>query len=140
MNNLKFHISYLTSLMPLLMLLLIAAGCQKVDKPVRGEEGSSPMAIVIEVDEAPESHTSNTTFEGERLVNPYSSVPVVGSLFRSSLKGIEFWKAHHPNLVTGLHNPALKADTEETCLDCHDQSTSCNNCHSYVGVGMVSAD
>ncbi len=128
------------------ILLLIAVfsflGCQKVDKPVRGEEGSGPMAIVIEGD-PPDSHTKNITFEGRKLVNPYSKIPVVGSLFKSGLTGLDFWKAHHPVLVTGTHNPGLIVETEdeeELCLDCHDPGTSCNNCHSYVGVQLVSSD
>ncbi len=139
--DLKFKISNPKFiLLPLLLLALIVFGCQKVDKPVRGEEGSSPMAIVIDGD-PPESHTETTTSEGNKLVNPYSKIPVLGSMFKSGLKGLDFWKANHPNLITGTHNPALiveSDDEEELCLDCHDQSTSCNNCHSYVGVKMVS--
>lgn len=142
MNNIKIQISRFKLMIPLLMLLLIAFGCQKVDKPVRGEEDSGPMAIVIDGD-SPESHTENTTSEGKKLVNPYSKMPVVGSIFKSSLTGLEFWKANHPNLVTGAHNPMLIVETEdeeESCLDCHDQKTSCNNCHGYVGVKLITGD
>lgn len=135
MKNFKVQIVIL----PLLAMLVMAFGCQKVDKPVRGEEGSSPMAIVIEGD-PPDSHIANTTAEGTKLVNPYSAIPVAGSIFTTSLAGLEFWKANHPNLVTGTHNPALKADPEESCLLCHDQNTSCNNCHGYVGVKLVTSD
>jgi hypothetical protein len=144
MINFKFQISNFKLTIPLLLILLmiLAIGCQKVDKPVRGEEDSSPMAIVIDGD-APDSHIANTTSEGKKLVNPYSKIPVVGSMFQSSLKGLDFWKAYHPNLVTGTHNPALIVETEdeeELCLDCHDQSTSCNNCHGYVGVKLITAE
>lgn len=118
--------------------VLFGPGCQKIDKPSRDTTG--PMQIIIEIDEAPESHTTGVTSEGKKLVNPYSQIPVLGSLFRSGLEGLDFWKANHPNLVTGLHNPALKADPDETCLDCHDQNTSCNNCHSYVGVNLISGE
>jgi hypothetical protein len=100
------------------------------------------MAIVIDGD-PPESHTENTTSEGKKLINPYSTIPVVGSIFKSGLTGLDFWKVNHPNLVSGTHNPALIVETEdeeELCLDCHDQSTSCNNCHSYVGVKLVTSD
>lgn len=131
------------TLIPLLLLLFMAFGCQEVDKPVRGEAGSSPMTIVIDADEAPESHTENTTSEGKKLLNPYSKIPVFGAIFKSSLTGLDFWKANHPNLVTGTHNPALIVETEdeeETCLDCHDQQTSCNNCHGYVGVKLITSD
>ena len=57
--------------------------------------------------------------------------------------GLDYWKAYHPVLVTGTHNPELivaTEDEEEACLDCHDQETSCNNCHSYVGVNLVTTD
>jgi hypothetical protein len=93
MNNFKFQIPNFKLMIPLLLLLLIAFGCQKVDKPVRGEAGSSPMTIVIDSDEAPESHTENTTSEGKKLVNPYSKIPVFGAMFKSSLTGLDFWKA-----------------------------------------------
>lgn len=143
MKHFRFQISNFRFIVPLLMAVLLmsflVSGCQKVDKPVRGEEGSSPMAIVIEGD-PPLSHTENTDWEGNKLVNPYTELPVIGSLFQSDLEGLEYWKAYHPNLVTGLKKPTLIADPDEMCLDCHDQSTSCNNCHSYVGVGMVKGE
>ncbi|MBI5407822.1 MAG: hypothetical protein HZA14_00485 [Nitrospirae bacterium] len=139
MKNFKFQISNFKFIaIPLLVLMLMVIGCQKVEKPTRDAKG--PMAIVIEVDEAPQSHIANTTAEGKALVNPYSSIPVVGQMFKSGLKGLDFWKANHPNLVTGVKKPALLADAEESCLDCHNEQTSCNNCHSYVGVNLVSAE
>ncbi len=142
MNKIKNQKSKIKIIIPLLLLLLIAFGCQKVEKPVRGEAGSSPMAIVIDVDEAPESHTENTTSEGEKLVNPYSKIPILGSMFKSSLKGLDFWKANHPNFTTGTINPQFIYKDEDgelvSCLDCHEQKTSCNNCHSYIGVKRVS--
>ena len=128
MKNIGSRIKFM---LPLLMLLLMAFGCQKVDKPVRGEEGSGPMAIVIagEPEDAPESHKAGTTSEGASLkADMYTS---------SSLEGLNYWRAYHPVLVTGTHNPMLKADNDEVCLDCHDQNTSCNNCHTYVGVNLV---
>ena len=122
----------------LLLFTLTAFGCQKVEKPSR--EGTGPMAIVIEVDEAPESHTANTTSEGDILKTRYENMPVLGKVFKTGLKGLDYWKANHPYLVTGTKNPALIADSDEACIDCHDQSTSCNNCHQYVGVKLVEAD
>ena len=89
------------------------------------------MAIVIDGD-APESHVDNVTSEGGSLKKD--------SIFKSSLVGLDYWKAFHPTLVTGIHNPALIADPDETCLDCHDQQTSCNNCHGYVGVKLITGD
>ncbi len=140
MNNYELRITNYKFAIPLLILVLIAAfGCTKVDKPVRGEEGSSPMAIVIDGD-PPESHTESKTSEGNKLVNPYSKIPVVGSIFKSGLTGLDFWKANHPNLVTGTNDPKLivaTEDEEELCLECHDQKTSCNNCHGYVGVKLI---
>jgi hypothetical protein len=126
------------ALFPLLIGVLIVFGCQKVEKP--SKDAAGPMKIVIEMDEPPESHTENITAEGDKLVNPYSTIPVIGKVFTSSLSGLDLWKAYHPTLVSGTANPALIADPEETCLDCHDQSTSCNNCHGYVGVDLVTGD
>jgi hypothetical protein len=122
-------------ILPLLVMLVMAFGCQKVDKPVRGEEGSGPMTIVIDGDpeDAPFSHSA--------AMAPDEETSLKTDMFTSSsLEGLEYWKAYHPELVTELHNPALKADTDEVCLDCHDQSTSCNNCHTYVGVNLVTSD
>ena len=71
MNNYELRITNYKFAIPLLILVLITAfGCTKVDKPVRGEEGSSPMAIVIDGD-PPESHTDANTSEGTQLGNPY---------------------------------------------------------------------
>ena len=135
MFNFKCQISNVKLIMPLLLLTLVFAGCAKVDKPVRGDEDESkPMNIVIDGD-APDSHTIAKTSEGTSLKKP--------ALFESSLEGLEYWKAFHPVLVTGTHNPQLivaTEDEEEMCLDCHDQNTSCNNCHSYVGVKLITAD
>jgi hypothetical protein len=135
-NNSKFQIpNSKIIVIPLLLFTLIAFGCQRVEKPSRG--GTGPMAIVIEVDEAPDSHIVNTTAEGETLETRYAKMPVLGKIFKTGLEGLDYWKAHHPYLVTGTINPALIADPDEACLDCHDQSTSCNNCHNYVGVKLV---
>jgi hypothetical protein len=135
MNNYKLRIANYKFIIPVLVLMLAAFGCTKVDKPVRGDEDDSkPMNIVIDGD-APESHSANTTSEGVSLKKP--------SMFSSSLEGLDYWKAFHPTLLTGTHNPQLivaTEDEEEMCLDCHDQSTSCNNCHSYVGVKLITAD
>jgi len=135
MNNFKFQISNYKFIIPVLLMMLMAFGCTKVDKPVRGDEDESkPMNIVIDGD-APESHSANTTSEGVSLKE--------SGLFSSGLEGLEYWKAFHPTLVAGTHNPQLivaTEDEEEMCLDCHDQSTSCNNCHSYVGVKLITAD
>jgi hypothetical protein len=134
-----FHTPFfMLVLFPFLIGILMVFGCQKVEKPSKNATG--PMKIVIEMDEPPESHTENITAEGDKLVNPYSTIPVIGKVFTSGLSGLDLWKAYHPTLVSGTENPALIADPEEACLDCHDQSTSCNNCHGYVGVKLVTGD
>lgn len=133
MKNYNLRISNYKFIIPILLLLLVAVGCTKADKPVRGEEGSSPNVIVIDGD-PPESHIANTTSEGVPLKKD--------TIFKTSLEGLEYWKAFHPTLVTGMDNPQLivaSEDEEELCLDCHDQKTSCNNCHCYVGVKLVTA-
>jgi hypothetical protein len=129
MKNSKFMV------VPLLLLVLVASGCQKVEKPSR--DGTGPMAIIITVDKAPESHTANTTAEGAILETRYSRIPVLGKIFKSELKGLDYWRANHHYLVTGTTNPALLADPAEECLNCHDQNTSCNNCHQYIGAKLV---
>lgn len=135
MKNLKSQISNFKCIIPVLVLMLIAVGCTKVEKPVRGDEDEAhPMNIVIDGD-APDSHTLAKTSEGNSIRKE--------ALFESSLEGLEYWKAFHPTHVTGTHNPQLIVETEdeeEMCLDCHDQNTSCNNCHTYVGVKLVTAD
>lgn len=135
MHDFKFRIANFRFIIPVLMLMLVAVGCTKVDKPVRGDEDESkPMNIVIDGD-APDSHLEGKTSEGRSLRKD--------SLLESSLEGLEYWKAFHPTLVTGTHNPQLIIETEdeeEMCLDCHDQNTSCNNCHKYVGVKRITAD
>ena len=141
MINYKLQITNYKFVLLLLTVLIMSYGCTKVDKPVRGEEGSSPMAIVIDGD-APDSHISNKTSEGNEVAYPYANVPIAGALFKSSLTGLDYWKANHPVLVTGTHNPGLKVateDEEEMCLDCHEASTSCNNCHGYVGVKLITS-
>ncbi len=131
--------SYKLAVIPLLLLLLIVLGCQlSVEKPSR--EGTGPMAIIIDVDESPESHIANTTADGEILETTYSKIPVLGKVFKSGLKGLDYWKANHPNLVTGTDNPALLADSDEACLDCHDHNSTCNNCHRYIGVKLVTGE
>jgi hypothetical protein len=122
----------------LLFIAVFVIGCQRVEKPSR--DGTGPMAIVIEVDEAPDSHINNLTAEGEKLDTRYAKMPVLGKIFKSNLRGLDYWKAHHPYLVSGTTNPVLLADPDEACLDCHDETTSCNNCHQYVGVKLVKGE
>jgi hypothetical protein len=44
---------------------------------------------------------------------------------------LEWWKTHHMDIVNN-------GDFSEThCRQCHDVSTSCNNCHGYVGVKAI---
>ena len=132
MKNFRSQIKFI---LPLLVMLLVAFGCQNVDKPVRGEEGSGPMAIVIdgEPEDAPMSHSA--------AMAPDEETSLKADMFTSSsLEGLDYWKAYHPTLVSSTHNPVLQADPDEVCLDCHDRSTSCNNCHTYVGVNLVTAD
>lgn len=118
----------------ILLLALMVYACQKVEKPSR--EATGPMSIIIDIDIAPDSHTANTTWDGEELI-PYQEIPVIGKIFRTRLKGIDYWRVYHPYLVTGTTDPALLADPDERCLDCHDQNTSCNNCHQYVGAKLI---
>ena len=129
MTNSKFIISLL------MLLLLMAFGCQQVDKPVRGEEAVEGKLIIVvdlDPDDAPESHKSGTNDGGDSLKN--------SSFTSSSLEGLEYWQAYHPVLVSELENPVLKADTDELCLDCHSEpDTACNVCHTYVGVKLVTA-
>ena len=137
MINHKYQMTNSKFIIPLLMLLLlIAFGCTNIDKPVRGEEGAGPMTIVIDGDpeDAPESHSKGITSEGTSLkADMFTS---------SSLEGLDYWKVYHPTLVTGTEDPELivaTEDEEELCLDCHDASTSCNNCHGYVGVKLITS-
>ena len=44
---------------------------------------------------------------------------------------LEWWQSHHPDVVK--RGDLLQFD----CLQCHDPETSCNNCHSYVGVAEI---
>jgi hypothetical protein len=44
---------------------------------------------------------------------------------------LEWWQSHHPDVVN--RGDLLQSD----CLQCHDPETSCNNCHSYVGVAEI---
>ncbi|MBI4688560.1 MAG: hypothetical protein HY756_12445 [Nitrospirae bacterium] len=130
--NFKFQISNFKFTIPLLLFAVaFSFGCNKVEKPVR--DGKGPLAIIIEAPEPPESHTAD-------LKSPNATFPAVSKLFKSSLKGLDYWRAYHPTLVTGTNNPALMTDKNETCLDCHDPKTSCNNCHSYVGVKQITAE
>ncbi len=134
MKNIRFQILDFRFIMLLLLVMLVAVGCAKVDKPVRGEDESNPSHIVIDGD-APDSHIANTTSEGVALKK--------AAMFETGLSGLEYWKAFHPILVSGTHNPQLVVateDEEELCLDCHEAKTSCNNCHGYVGVKLITAD
>ncbi len=134
MKNYELRITNYGFIISLLLIMLVAVGCAKVDKPVRGDDESNPSHIVIDGD-APESHIANTTSEGVALKE--------AAMFETGLGGLEYWKAFHPTLVSGTHNPQLVVateDEEEMCLDCHEAKTSCNNCHGYVGVKMITAD
>ena len=44
---------------------------------------------------------------------------------------IEWWRTHHMDMID--HGDFAEAD----CLQCHDATTSCNNCHAYVGVRAI---
>ncbi len=44
---------------------------------------------------------------------------------------LEWWRTHHMDMV----NDGDFAETN--CLQCHDATTSCNNCHGYVGVRAI---
>ena len=44
---------------------------------------------------------------------------------------IEWWRTHHMDIINS--GDFAEAD----CLRCHDATTSCNNCHSYVGVRAI---
>ena len=68
MTNSKFIISLL------MLLLLIAFGCQQVDKPVRGEEAVEGKLIIVvdlDPDDAPESHKNGTNDGGDSLKNSH---------------------------------------------------------------------
>lgn len=46
---------------------------------------------------------------------------------------LEWWQTHHMDVVN-------RGDlTEADCQHCHEPETSCNNCHSYVGVKEIAA-
>jgi hypothetical protein len=46
---------------------------------------------------------------------------------------LDYWQTHHMNVVN-------QGDlVQEDCLYCHDPQTSCNNCHTYVGVDQIVA-
>jgi hypothetical protein len=42
-----------------------------------------------------------------------------------------WWRTQHMDMVNGGDF------AEATCLQCHDATQSCNNCHSYVGVRTI---
>ncbi len=44
---------------------------------------------------------------------------------------LEWWKTHHMDVVNSGDF------TEAHCKQCHDVTTSCNNCHGYVGVRVI---
>ncbi|MCL4300520.1 MAG: hypothetical protein KJ077_32590 [Anaerolineae bacterium] len=44
---------------------------------------------------------------------------------------LDWWQTHHMDVVN--RGDLMQAD----CLHCHEPQTSCNNCHSYVGVQEV---
>jgi hypothetical protein len=44
---------------------------------------------------------------------------------------LDWWQTHHMDVVN-------QGDlTQQDCLYCHNPQTSCNNCHSYVGVDSI---
>jgi hypothetical protein len=44
---------------------------------------------------------------------------------------LDYWQTHHMDVVN-------QGDlTQPDCLYCHEPATSCNNCHSYVGVAQI---
>ncbi len=44
---------------------------------------------------------------------------------------LDWWRTHHMDVVNA-------GDLAETnCLQCHDATKSCNNCHGYVGVRAI---
>ncbi len=46
---------------------------------------------------------------------------------------IGWWRTHHMDALNG-------GDFKESdCLFCHNPATSCNNCHSYVGVKQIAS-
>ena len=45
---------------------------------------------------------------------------------------LDWWQTHHMDVVN-------RGDlTRQDCLYCHEPESSCNNCHSYVGVEEIS--
>jgi hypothetical protein len=44
---------------------------------------------------------------------------------------LDWWRTHHMDVVN-----AGDFDRQD-CLRCHDPVTSCNNCHTYVGVAEI---
>jgi hypothetical protein len=44
---------------------------------------------------------------------------------------LDWWQTHHMDVVN-------RGDlAQEDCLRCHEPQTSCNNCHTYVGVQEI---
>lgn len=44
---------------------------------------------------------------------------------------LDWWRTHHMDTINSGDF------TEAQCLNCHEASTSCNNCHAYVGVKPI---
>lgn len=44
---------------------------------------------------------------------------------------LDWWRTYH------MDAQAAGDFTQDQCLRCHDPITSCNNCHSYVGVPHI---
>jgi len=137
MKNYKLQIANYKIIIPLLLLLLVAFGCQlSVETPAR--EGAGDMTIEIQLDpeDAPDSH------RGTIAAPP--PVAFLAKTFKSGLTGLDYWRAYHPNLTTGTTDPRFIYEDEDgeliSCLGCHTAETSCNNCHSYVGVKLVSGE
>lgn len=46
---------------------------------------------------------------------------------------LDWWQTHHMDVVN-------RGDlSEKDCQHCHEPATSCNNCHTYVGVKEIVA-
>jgi len=44
---------------------------------------------------------------------------------------LDWWRTHHMDVVN--QGDLIRQD----CLYCHDPTSSCNNCHNYVGVDQI---
>jgi hypothetical protein len=95
------------------LVLLVAMGCQNVDKPMVKGQGELALEVMEGVP-APEYH------------NPKAK-----------------WTATHMDLLSKgqviLPNGQIQEITQAECQGCHtDPDKFCNRCHRYVGVKTVS--